>query len=74
MAAIYREKGKVPLVQIHDELAFSVSNKQEAEEICKIMESAVKLEVPSPSDISLGPNWGNLTKVDKSHIFSEERK
>ncbi len=74
MAAIYREKGKVPLVQIHDELAFSVSNKQEAEELCKIMESAVKLEVPSPSDISLGPNWGNLTKVDKSHIFSEERK
>ena len=74
MAAIYREKGKVPLVQIHDEFAFSVSNNQEAEEISKIMESAVKLEVPSPSDISLGPNWGNLTKVDKSHIFSEERK
>tara|TARA_Y100001938_G_C8085458_1_gene431678 strand:- start:540 stop:2471 length:1932 start_codon:yes stop_codon:yes gene_type:complete len=74
MAAIYREKGKVPLVQIHDELAFSVSNKQEAEELCKIMESSVELEVPSPSDISLGPNWGSLTNVDKSDIVSEERE
>ena len=74
MAAIYREKGKVPLVQIHDELAFSVSNKQEAEELCKIMESSVQLEVPSPSDISLGPNWGSLTNVDKSDIVSEERE
>jgi len=74
MAAIYREKGKVPLVQIHDELAFSVSNKQEAEELCKIMESSVELEVPSPSDISLGPNWGSLTNVDKSDIVSQERE
>ena len=74
MAAVYKETGKIPLVQIHDELTFSVASKKEAENLCQIMESAVKLEVPSPSDISLGPNWGNLTKVDKSHIFSEERK
>ena len=72
MAAVFREKNKVPLVQIHDELAFSVSDQKEAEELCEIMETSVKLEVPSPSDISLGPNWGNLTKVEKSHNILEK--
>ena len=73
MAAVYKETGKIPLVQIHDELAFSVADQDEAENLCHIMESAVELEVPTPSDISLGDDWGNLTKVDKSHNFSEER-
>ena len=73
MASVFRETGKVPLVQIHDELAFSVSSKEEAEELCKIMESAVDLEVPTPSEISLGKNWGTLTKLEKSDNFPEER-
>lgn len=71
MAAVYEQKNKIPLVQIHDELAFSVKNKKEAEELCKIMESAYELQVPSPSDISLGDNWGNLTNVDKSDSVPE---
>lgn len=66
MAAIHKEKGKIPLVQIHDELAFSVSDKKEARELCDIMESSVELQVPTPCDISLGPNWGDLTKEDLS--------
>jgi DNA polymerase I-like protein with 3'-5' exonuclease and polymerase domains len=66
MAAIYKEKGKIPLVQIHDELAFSVSDEKEARELCTAMEDAVELEVPTPCDISLGPNWGDLTKKEKS--------
>ena len=71
MAAVYEQKNKIPLVQIHDELAFSVKDKKEAEELCKIMESAYELQVPSPSDISLGKNWGNLTNVDKSDSVPE---
>ena len=71
MAAVYKGKKKVPLVQIHDELAFSVSGAEEARELCSIMEGALQLEVPSPSDISLGPNWGSLTKLDKSDSFPE---
>jgi DNA polymerase I-like protein with 3'-5' exonuclease and polymerase domains len=71
MAAVYKEKNKIPLIQIHDELAFSVSGQEEARELCEIMESAYKLEVPSPSDISLGVNWGNLTKLDKSDSVPE---
>ena len=66
MAAVYRERGKVPLVQIHDELAFSVTEATEARDLCNIMESSVELAVPTPCDISLGPNWGDLTPVDKS--------
>ena len=69
MAAVYKETDKIPLVQIHDELAFSVADAREAEGLCKIMESACQLEVPSPSDISLGPSWGELTKVDKSYTL-----
>ena len=59
MAEIYKT-GKSPLIQIHDELAFSVRDLTEIKEIQKIMEEAVELKVPSPTDISLGPNWGNL--------------
>ena len=66
MAAVYKERNKIPLVQIHDELAFSVSNLDEARDLCSIMESAVNLEVPTPSDIAVGDNWGSLTKLDKS--------
>ena len=73
MAAVYRERGKVPLVQIHDELAFSVSGVAEARDLCSIMEAAVELEVPTPSDISLGADWGTLTKVEKSDSFPEEK-
>jgi DNA polymerase I-like protein with 3'-5' exonuclease and polymerase domains len=59
MVEIYKT-GKVPLIQIHDELAFSVKDLKEAQEIQKIMENAVELKVPSPTDISLGETWGTL--------------
>ncbi len=72
MAAVYKERKKVPLVQIHDELAFSVAEVAEAKDLCSIMESAYELEVPSPSDIALGDNWGSLTKLDKSDTFPDK--
>ena len=59
MVEIYKT-GKVPLIQIHDELALSVTDLEEAKEIQKIMEQAVELQVPSPTDISLGNSWGTL--------------
>jgi len=71
MAAIYKEKGKIPLVQIHDELAFSVADEKEARELCTAMEDAVELSVPTPCDISLGPSWGDLTKAEKSDTVPE---
>ena len=74
MAFIYKEKKKIPLVQIHDELAFSVADAKEARELCTAMEDAVKLAVPTPCDISLGPNWGDLTKAEKSDTVPELRE
>tara|TARA_R110000796_G_scaffold52012_1_gene122646 strand:- start:1053 stop:1367 length:315 start_codon:yes stop_codon:yes gene_type:complete len=57
MVALYKE-GKLPLVQIHDEIAMSVKNVDEANEIAKIMENVLPLEVPSKCDVEMGPSWG----------------
>ena len=52
------EQGVVPLLQVHDELCFSVKNKEEAQKHAKIMETAVELALPSRCDIEIGPSWG----------------
>ena len=57
MVDIY-ESGRLPLIQIHDEVAMSVKDKEEAEIISKIMTDAVPLEVPNKCDIEIGPSWG----------------
>lgn len=38
------------MLQVHDELVFSVDDKKDIEDICKIMEEAVPLEVPNKVD------------------------
>jgi len=63
MAAVYEELGVIPLVQIHDELAFSVKTQADARKICDVMESAVRLEVPTPADIAMGETWGTIEEV-----------
>ncbi len=57
MVALYKE-GKLPLIQIHDEIAMSVKNVDEAKEIAKVMENVLPLEVPSKCDVEIGPSWG----------------
>jgi DNA polymerase I-like protein with 3'-5' exonuclease and polymerase domains len=46
------------LLQVHDEVALSVKNKDEAREAADIMAKAVNLEVPSRVDVEIGPSWG----------------
>jgi DNA polymerase I-like protein with 3'-5' exonuclease and polymerase domains len=46
------------LLQVHDELAVSVSSREEAQEAARIMCNAVQLEVPSRVDVEIGPSWG----------------
>ena len=46
------------LLQVHDEVAMSVKNAEEAREAANIMETAVKLEVPSKVDVEIGKSWG----------------
>ena len=57
MVNIYKT-GRIPLVQIHDEIAMSVKNREEAKEVAEIMENAVPLEIPNLCDIEIGPSWG----------------
>jgi DNA polymerase I-like protein with 3'-5' exonuclease and polymerase domains len=50
--------GITPLIQIHDEVAVSVSSKDQVDSIVHAMENAVKLGVPSKVDVEMGPSWG----------------
>jgi DNA polymerase I-like protein with 3'-5' exonuclease and polymerase domains len=46
------------MLQVHDELALSVNNREEALAAAEIMTKAVTLEVPSRCDVEIGPSWG----------------
>ena len=59
MLALYQE-GIIPHVQIHDELDISVPSVQESERIIRIMEEAVRLEVPNKVDYEKGESWGDI--------------
>lgn len=52
------ESGRLPLIQIHDEIAMSVKNREDAESIARIMETALPLSVPNLCDVEVGPSWG----------------
>lgn len=58
MLACWNE-GIVPLLQMHDELDFSFSNKRDALRAEEIMRDTVPLEVPVVVDAEFGSNWGN---------------
>ena len=47
-----------PILQVHDELALSVKNREEALAAAEIMANAGRLEVPSRCDVEVGPSWG----------------
>jgi len=52
------EAGKLPLLQVHDELCLSTSDREEAKKFAQLMQDCVKLEVPSKVDVEVGPSWG----------------
>ena len=59
MLELYKA-GIIPHIQIHDELDISVENDKQAEQIVKIMETAVELQVPNRVDYESGKNWGEI--------------
>lgn len=63
--------GIPPMIQIHDELAVSVADKEQAQRIVQIMETCVELEIPSVVDAELGPSWGEAKK-SISEMFGED--
>ena len=54
------ENGIIPHIQIHDEVDISVESPEHAEQIVKIMEDAIKLEIPNKVDYESGDNWGAI--------------
>jgi DNA polymerase I-like protein with 3'-5' exonuclease and polymerase domains len=51
--------GFKPVLQIHDELCFSINEESDIKTIKEIMENAIEdLKVPSKVDIALGRSWG----------------
>ena len=51
--------GYKPLLQIHDELCFSINEESDIKAVKEIMENAIEdLKVPSKVDIALGRSWG----------------
>jgi DNA polymerase I len=63
MVDVYKS-GTVPLLQVHDELAFSVKTPEQAKELAVMMQNAIKISVPNKCDIELGPNWGDFDIVE----------
>ena len=51
------QAGYLPLLQVHDELCFSVETQAEVQEIKDIMENCIQLKVPSVVDAEVGPTW-----------------
>lgn len=58
MVACY-EAGYDIIIQVHDEIAFSVKSPEEAEGAAEIMRNCTPLELPSKVDVELGPSWGH---------------
>jgi DNA polymerase I-like protein with 3'-5' exonuclease and polymerase domains len=57
MIALHKAGFRI-LLQVHDEVAVSVKNREEAEAAAEIMRTAVELEVPSKVDVEIGTSWG----------------
>jgi len=59
------DAGYFPLLQVHDELGFSFSNKADAYAAAKIMEEAMPvITIPMLTDIKWGNNWGFLELIN----------
>ena len=68
------EEGMLPMIQVHDELDVSVESEDQAKKITEIMETCVKLEVPSVVDAEFGPNWGEAKQPLTENLWKRERK
>lgn len=53
-----------PLLTVHDELNLSVPNTKSAleavQEVRRLMENAIRLQVPTTCDFESGPDWGHV--------------
>tara|TARA_B100000424_G_C22943604_1_gene502107 strand:- start:3611 stop:5113 length:1503 start_codon:yes stop_codon:yes gene_type:complete len=52
--------GHLPMLQVHDELCFSINTDDQVEEITGIMENCVDAKVPFKVDCAIADNWGQV--------------
>jgi len=64
MVLCHREKAGLLHLTLHDELDSTVSSEAEARQQAEIMETCMELEVPLKVDVELGPNWGEIKKIN----------
>jgi DNA polymerase I-like protein with 3'-5' exonuclease and polymerase domains len=59
MRQLYYEHGIVPQLTVHDELAGSICDMEEARTYKCTMENCVELLIPTVCDVTLGSDWGH---------------
>lgn len=67
MIAVYEQTGLLPMLQVHDELDYSVPDSPHTddpykEQVAEAMREAVKLQVPMRVDVGLGASWAEASK------------
>ena len=55
------KNGFTPILQIHDELCFNLSDDEDVSKIKRVMEGCVKLKVPSVVDVAIGKDFGEAS-------------
>ena len=68
--------GFLPLIQMHDELGFSVTSSRQTDLIKDLMCNAVPLRVPVKVDVECGSTWGKAkgdpAKIDWPRVSSQD--
>lgn len=62
------------LLQVHDELDFSVPRPETASDIAKVMSEAVPMLVPTVVDVETGPSWGESMELEYFDAEGKVRK
>lgn len=57
--------GHLAMIQMHDDLSFSIKDRAVIPEIVKIMCCAMKLNVPVRCKPEVGPSWGEVEKLEE---------
>lgn len=63
MVQCWEEHGYLPLIQMHDELAFSFDDPRHGTIAADCMRNVVKLEIPVRVDEEWGASWGTATQT-----------
>ena len=59
MLDCYNE-GFTPMLTVHDELCFNIESEEQTARIKEIMETGIKLSIPSKIDVDIKEDWGEI--------------